>query len=429
MRRRILALIGVALPMLVGATASWAQTTVTMWTFLDPNRTSPREIALKQMIEAFERANPNIRVRVEPQDFAQMPPRFFLGHRTGQNPDIVWIDAKNLGGLIQSGAAADLNQTIVRNWSEADRSDFFVRAGWDAARTGERLHALPLFHGASVIYYRRDLLRAAGIDPATLTSWDRIAGAAQRLTVQRDGRVETWGFGVPLAPTRTESTPALIAMAESGAAMFNNCRANFATEAGARGLRFTADLITRLRVSPQESLTYHVDDITDQFTAGRYAIAITSNLRYSGIARAARFGGENIGIMPWPSATGQGPGPMPVSGWWVAIWNRSQRQAEATRFVDFMVSRDGVRLWATVGGQVPTRRSVLSDPFFNQPENAWVRTMVEAWQARSWIEPTECNTRTLQAVLNEATHRVVLNNADPMAALREAESKFAESQN
>ena len=29
-------------------------------------------------------------------------------------------------------------------------------------------------HGASVIYYRKDLLRAAGIDPASLKTWDAL---------------------------------------------------------------------------------------------------------------------------------------------------------------------------------------------------------------------------------------------------------------
>ena len=48
--------------------------------------------------------------------------------------------------------------------------------------------------------------------------------------------------------------------------------------------------------------------------------------------------------------------------------------------------------------------------------------------ADSWMEPTECNTRTLQTVLNEATHKVVLQNADPTATLKEAEKKFAEAQ-
>jgi multiple sugar transport system substrate-binding protein len=119
---------------------------------------------------------------------------------------------------------------------------------------------------------------------------------------------------------------------------------------------------------------------------------------------------------------------MPVSGWWVAVWNKSPRIAEATKFLDYLASPAGVKAWAAVGGQVPTRKSLLSDPMFAQPENAWMKTMVDAWVADSWMEPTECNTRTLQTVLNEATHKVVLQNADPTAALKEAEKKFAEAQ-
>lgn len=412
----------------LGAVAAAAQTTVTMWTFLDPQRTSPREVALKQMIEGFERANPNIKIKVEPQDFAQMPPRFFLGHRTGQNPDVVWIDAKNLGGLIQSGAAADLNQVIVRNWAAGQSDDFFVGAGWNAARAGNQLAAMPLMHGASVVYYRKDLFRDAGIDPASIKSWNDLVAAGKKLQRTRDGRTEVWGFGVPLAPTRTESTPALIGMIEGGNQIFDGCKARFATPAGERALRFTADLILKEKITPQEALAQHVDDITDQFIAGRYAIAITSNLRFSAIARAATFGGDNVGVMAWPSFSGASPGPMPVSGWWVAMWNRSPRQDEAARWIDYMTGAEGVRLWSTVGGQVPTRKSVLADPVFAQPQNEWVRFMVTQWSERSWIEPTECNTRTLQTVLNEAVHRLVLQNASPMDALREAERKFTEAQ-
>lgn len=424
-----LKLLFLGLTLLVGsAAAALAQTTVVMWSFLDPARSSPREVALREMIQAFERANPAIRIRVEPQDFAQMPPRFFLGHRTGNNPDLVFIDAKNLGGLAQSGAAADLAPLVTSRWSQADRDDIFVRAGLDAARQGNRVLALPLFHGASVIYYRKDLFRAAGIDPATLTTWDALLDAARRLTRMRDGRVETWGFGLPLSPEKTESTPLLIRLAEGQRALFENCRARFANPTGAAALRFTAELITQHRVAPREALTLNVDDITDQFAAGRYAMAISSSLRMSGIQRAATFDRNEIGILPWPSIEAGAAAPMPVSGWWIAAWARSPRLNEAARFIDFMQSREGARFWAVTGGQVPTRRSLLEDAFFRAPEQEWVTTMVNAWGRNSWMEPTECNTRTLQSLLNEAVHRVVVQNTDPMAALQEAERRFAEAQ-
>lgn len=419
-----------AVAALLLSSAAHAQTTVTMWTFLDPAKTSPREVALKQMIDEFQAKNPDIRVVVEPQDFAQMPSKFFLGHRTGTNPDIVWIDAKNLGGLQQSGAGADIEELVVNAWPQEDRDDFFVRAGWEAARHDGTLVALPLFHGASVVYYRKDLLAEAGIDPAGLTTWDAIAEAARTLTKDNDGDgvTDIWGFGMPLAPLKTESTPVLIGMLAGDEPAFDGCTANWATDIGERSLQYTVDLIAEHGVSPRDAIIYDVDDITEQFIAGRYAIAITSNLRYSVIVGNAEFGVENIGIMPWPSWDGEKSGPMPVSGWWVAAWNKSPRLEEAGKFLDHMLSRDGVRLWATVGGQVPTRRSLLDDPFFAEPRNAWVSTMIDAWSANSWMEPTQCNTRTLQGVLNEATSRVLVDGIAPRAALEEAEKKFADAQ-
>ena len=408
-----------------------AETTVTMWTFLDPNKTSPREVALKQMIAEFEAKNPDVKIKVEPQDFAQMPLKFYLGHNTGGNPDIVWIDAKNLGGLASSGAGADLGEAVVGKWPAGAADDFFVKAGWEAGMVDGKQVALPLFHGASVIYSRTDLLAAEGIDPASLTTWDSLRAAAKKLTkdTDGDGRVDVWGFGMPLAPIKTESTPVLIGMlSASEGPVFDGCKANYATDAGVKALEMTAGMITDDRITPQEALVQNVDDITDQFGSGRYAIAITSNLRYSVIAKNATFPADQMAIMAWPGWGEGKPGPMPVSGWWVAAWNKSAHLPEAARFIDHMVSPEGVRLWATVGGQVPTRRSLLSDPFFSEPANRWVGTMIDAWSAGSWMEPVACNTRTLQGGLNEATARVVIDKADPKVALAEAEQKFAEAQ-
>jgi multiple sugar transport system substrate-binding protein len=424
------ALVGMALALAWTSASAVAQTTVTMWTFLDPNKTSPREVALKRMIEEFEKANPSIKIKVEPQDFAQMPPKFFLGHRTGANPDVVWIDAKNVGGLLKSGAGADLNALVVSKWPPAKQADFFVKAGFDAARDGDKLYALPLFHGASVVYYRKDLLKQAGIDPATLKTWEDVRAAAKKLTLDtnKDGRVDVWGFGMPLAPLKTETTPVLMSMVELDKPMFDDCKANFATEPGARGLRYVADLIVKDKVTPQEALTYDVDDITDQFIAGRYAIGIGSILRYSGMAGKVAYGKENIGVLPWPTWSGAKSGPMPVSGWWIAAWAKSPNLDAAAKWIDYVTGPAGVKLWATVGGQIPTLKTLMDDPDVVKAGGDWMKVVVDSWSNWSWIELMRCNTRSLQTVLNEATHKVVLQNADPTAALKEAERKFTEAQ-
>ncbi len=424
-------LAGAVMSGILAAGPAGAQTNVTMWTFLDPNKTSPREVALKQMIADFEAANPGIKVTVEPQDFAQMPAKFYLGHRTGGNPDIVWIDAKNLAGLERSGSGADLDALVTKNWSQADRDDYYAKSAWDAALFGKTRMALPIFNGGSMIYYRKDLLAKAGIDPKSLTTWDAILKAAKKLTVDsdNDGRVDVWGFGMPLSPLKTEASPIYISLLEKPDALYTDgCKAHFATELGAKGLTYTADLITKEKVTPQEALVLNVDDITDQFIAGRYAIAIGSNLRYSVVRSRATFGKDNFDIMKWPSWTGQKPGATPLSGWWVAIWKNSKHQAEAAKFVDYMLGPKGVMLWSTTGGQVPTRSSIRTDKALAGPENDWVRLMIDAWGETGYMDPPACNTRTLQGALNEATARVVIDKIDPMAALKEAEQKFSDAQ-
>lgn len=431
MARRATWLAGTILSFNLLAGAASAETTVTMWTFLDPNKTSPREVALKQMIGDFEKANPDIKVKVEPQDFAQMPSKFYLGNQTGDNPDIVWIDAKNLAGLDKSGAGADLDQLLISHWSQADRDDYYAKAAFDAAVYGGVHTAIPLFNGGSMIYYRKDLLKEAGIDPASLKTWDAILEAAKKLTVDKDkdGRVDVWGFGMPLAPLKTESSPVYISLLEDPASLYSGkCEINLDSDLGVKGITYTADLINKYKVTPQDALVLNVDDVTDQFIAGRYAIAIGSVLRYSVIKGKAAFGKDNFDIMKWPSWTGEKAGATPLSGWWVAAWKKSPHLPEAGKFLDYMLGKEGVKLWTSVGGQVPSRKSVLDAPEFSGPEYGWVRMMIDAWGATGYMDPPECNTRSLQGALNEATARVVLEKMDPKAALQEAEGKFADAQ-
>jgi ABC-type glycerol-3-phosphate transport system substrate-binding protein len=191
--------------------------------------------------------------------------------------------------------------------------------------------------GATSIVLTPEDAEKAGIDPKSLTTWDALAAAAGKLTREKDGRVEVWGLGMPLAPIKTESTPVLIGMLDQDKPVFDGCKPNYATPTGVKALEYTAKLIAS-KATPQDALVQNVDDVTDQFTAGQYAMAISSILRHGVIAKNAKFGADNLGVLAWPSWSGEKPGPMPVSGWWVAAWSKSPRLKEAAKFIDYMVS-------------------------------------------------------------------------------------------
>lgn len=421
--------------LLFGAGAANAETTVTMWTFLDIGKDNPRSQALKMMVEKFEAANPDIKIEVQTQDFATMPPRFFLGHQQGRNPDVVWIDAKNIGGLLQSGGGADLNELIVSKWPDGAEDDFFVTAGWNHALDSDGVRrAVPLFHGAGVIFFRKDLFREAGIDLESVRTWDGFMEAAKQLTKDNDGDGVTDVYGVvqPLKNEKTEPIPALISSIELAGGIKNmidpeSCEPSWANENGVKSIELNVQMMED-GVTPQEAFIHTTDDVMELFQSGRAATAMGSSLRYARTVPVAQFDPAEMAFLPWPTWSGDKAGPTSVSGWWVTVWEDSPNKEAAAKWVEYMISPEAVKLWSLVGGQVPTRLSVFEEAEFDDPKYDYLKQLRDMWSQSSWMFPSKCNTVNVQPVFNEAVQAVSLGDSEPMDALKDAQRKFNDVQ-
>ena len=66
------------------------EVTVRMWTFIDPEGTGGRNVALKQMINEFEADNPGVHIVVEPKNWQTMTAEFLAAAATGTALDIMW---------------------------------------------------------------------------------------------------------------------------------------------------------------------------------------------------------------------------------------------------------------------------------------------------------------------------------------------------
>lgn len=78
-KKLVVALMTAALGMgCMTMTAMAEDTTIRMWTFLDPTNTeNGRSVALSQMIDEFEAENEGVKVVVEPQDWNTMTAKFW----------------------------------------------------------------------------------------------------------------------------------------------------------------------------------------------------------------------------------------------------------------------------------------------------------------------------------------------------------------
>ena len=422
----------------LAAPAIWRQVeaqtpaTVTMWTFLDPSRPGGRETALKQMIETFEAKNPAIKIRVEPQVWTTLAEKFVLGHNTRNAPDIGWVNAENLGLILNTDAAADLKPLVLDGWSAERRADLAVPAALDAVTVDKRVLAMPLMASTWTLMYRRDLLTQAGLQPDLLKTWDGVLEAAKRMTrdTNGDGVPDVWGMGIGLATERYSATPAVLATIGLQNGIFDEkCKTRLATNEAERALMWQSDLITKHKVTPREAIAMTSDDAIDQFAAGRYGMMVIANSRFEQIQRtAAGWNKDDLAQVAIPGWTAERAGPAIITGWFAVAWRNSPRVREAARFIDHMTSPEAMALWSSPGGQVPMLKSLANQPRMAEPANAPLREVSRQFASTGFMMPGRCTWSRTMADFNLATQQVVLGQRSAKEALQQAQRATQERQ-
>lgn len=408
------------------ASAAMAQT-IRMWTFLDPAGKDPREKVLTKLIANFEAANPGVKIQVEPQVWQQMTDKFFAAHQTGTAPDVMWVHLRRVPDAISLGSLANLDELFIKNWSKDDIADVdgsFWRYG--ATPTAH----YQITHSRSNVgqFYRVDLFKEAGIDPKSLTTWDKFIAAAEKLTT-RDaaGNTTRWGFGQAFAVDGANNSVTFSVILDKEKTLFDDKnRALFATPAGIQGMNMQLDMIRKYKITSPTAISEKNDDLYDQFHAGRIAIVRGASAR---IPRAMQaLGAEKVGFLATPSFAEGKYSPTEVAGWCVGVWSNSKQKALAGKFVEYMSSKEADTLWTTEGGAVPIRKSTIANnpAFFADPKNAYLADVAAAMFDSGWFPPQGAGVGWNEE-LNRAAQDILANGTDVKAALEKTQNAYNRS--
>lgn len=427
-KRILVSLVLVGLMVMAVSSLAWGQeiTTIRMWTFLNPSGSSGREVALRQIIDSFEEENPGIKVVVEPQQWDVMTPKFLAAHLVGNAPDIIWVLDDDLGAALELNALADFESLFLSEWTEEDIQDV-DDVFWRLGNKDGKHYQVTLSRNYISIIYRKDLLEAKGIE-VPIRTWDDLIAAAKELTeVDPETGIKRWGLGQAFATEQAD--PPLIVpciLNEQPSLFTEDGQAKWATEPGIRALEMLRDMILVHGITPESAITSSVEDMYQEFCAGKYAMIIGAGVRIEALRNQATFDGSVIDMMLWPTWDGEGHSPGVVKGWHVGVWSQSEHKQEAGKFVEYMFNEESDRLWVTLGGQVPVRKStILREPeFFNDPANDYLRTMAEGFSDYGFAQPWEYRIRGWKLDLNNAVQAVVVENTPAEEALKNAELEF-----
>jgi len=202
-------------------------------------------------------------------------------------------------------------------------------------KAGGTLWSLPFNNSMPVLYYNKDLFRAAGLDPEKPPeTLDELLTDAQKLTVDANhtGTPSQWGLNTKDDTHWYLSTLIL----ENGGQIVNDAETEvlYNQPQAVEMLQLWGDWVNKYKVMPPNQ---HAESQSD-FLAGKLGMMIGSSSQLSTFTSGASF---EVGVGMFPSV-GTNPRKIPIGGGSLIIFKNADPRISnaAWEFSKFMISQD-----------------------------------------------------------------------------------------
>jgi multiple sugar transport system substrate-binding protein len=281
---------------------------------------------------------------------------------SGKGPDVTQAGTTQVPFFAALGGFEDLASRV----GDIGGEDAYAPGVWQttqvAGRDGD--YAVPWFTEARSIYYRKDLLKKAGIDPATaFTDWDALRATLQKL--KDSGAVDnekTYAFGSPGKQAFDLVHHVMPFVWDAGGAELNEdaSESTINTPQAQEGVEFVADLLPEGLFDPT-ALEKDGQQVEDSFKGGRLAVWIGGPWVLATIPRKdddvwAPEARNNVGVAPMPAGP-SGKAYTFVGGSNLMMFKSSDNKDAAWELMKFL-SEDGTQTaYADLMGMFPARLS------------------------------------------------------------------------
>lgn len=301
--------------------------------------------AYEKSFEAFRAKNPGITPKIEMVPWASYWDKLPADVAGGTLPDVLWVNSSNFGVYVDSGTFLNVGEELpdaVGGWQKTV-VDQYTRKG--------SLWGVPQLSDAIGLFYNRQLVQAAGVDPSILTwnpagTGDTFLPAAKALTRTEGARTQ-YGFN---AAYDLQAIFYDFVGSNGGRWQADDDTYVFGDDPkSVEAMQYVVDLINRDKVSPSAADTNDNGDFSrDQFTQGTMALFQSGTYNLKNVADGAQF---EWGIAP--GLTGPA-GRVLVTNGIVAVGNAKTKDKDATlKVLEWLGSEEGAAPIGAEGAAFP----------------------------------------------------------------------------
>jgi multiple sugar transport system substrate-binding protein len=326
-----------------------ARTTIRFWAM-------GREAEIvAELIPQFERENPGLRVEIQQIPWSAAHEKLLTAYAADALPDLcqlgnTWVpEFAELRALEPLQPYVDRSRTVVQ-------SDYFPGI-WGTNEIGGVLYGVPWYVDTRLIFYRKDLLAAAGY-PQPPKDWAQWREAMDAVVEDGRKRASDGERHAILLPLNEFEQLLSLALQQDDALLIDN-RGNFDTPGFRKALAFYAEMFERGWAPPMSET--QISNVWDEFFNGKFVFYVSGpwNIREFR-KRAPEALRDAWATAPLPGPDGPGAGI--AGGTSLVLFRDSPRKVDAWKLIEYLSRADVQRRFHAAIGNLPPRRSSWDDP-------------------------------------------------------------------
>lgn len=303
--------------------------------------------AMAALLPDFQRAHPDIRVRLQQLPLTVAHQKLLTAFAGDATPDLAQIGNTWLPELVALKALAPLDARVAAS-KVIEPADYFPSI-WATNVFDGKLYGVPWYADTRLLFYRRDLLHAAGFDhpPRDWSEWRAMLAALSRPAQK--------SYGILLPTNEYEQLLSLALQQPDPLLRDGDRRGNFESAGFKRALVFYVDTF-RLHQAPSIS-NVEAGNPWFEFERGVYAFYFSGPWNIGEFRQrlpASAQGAWATAPLPGPDGAGAGM----AGGSSLVVFRASSHPDAAWALIEYL-SRPGVqqRFYTLLGDLPPRRRS------------------------------------------------------------------------
>lgn len=349
-----------------------------------------------ELLKEFKEAYPNVEIESSYMVNSELKKAMQINMLADSLPDILTFDSPDFAYFAANGYFMDITDEL-NEWGEVSN---FYEGPLQSVTYNGKLYGLPWYSNNLAIFYNKDMLKAAGVEPPT--TWSELEAAAAKLTSKG-----VYGFGMAL-PASEVATFQYIPWLYSAGGNISDLTSDSAVES----LTFLKGLVDKGYMS-KEVINWAHGDLQTAFLGHQVAMIEFGTW---GLGTSLADADFEWGVVPMPKNDKTGKSVTVLGGYDIGITKNCDNMDAALAFLEFAESKKQVSAYAKSVGCVPVRKDVLDDDVWKDEK---MKIFVDAMSdSVSRVNPFWPE---LSMNVYTSIQEAVVGNKAPEEALKEAQ--------